>query len=75
MGFRYTAERVARSLDLKGWARNLPDGRVEVLCEGTRPALDQFTEKIYGIFERYIRDTDMDWSDGTGEFDDFDIVF
>ncbi len=75
VGFRYTAERVAGSLGLKGWAKNLPDGRVEVLCEGPKAALDQFAEKIYSVFKEYIRDADIDWSDATGEFDDFDIRF
>jgi acylphosphatase len=33
-----TVER-ASALSLDGWARNLPDGRVEVVAAGTPPAL------------------------------------
>ncbi len=34
VGFRYTALLFARQLDLAGWVRNLPDGRVEMEVQG-----------------------------------------
>lgn len=34
VGFRYFVYRQALSLSLRGWVRNLPDGRVEVVAEG-----------------------------------------
>ena len=42
VGFRGHTERRARRLDLKGWVRNLPDGRVEVVAEGGRDAVEEF---------------------------------
>jgi acylphosphatase len=41
-----TAER-ARALGLAGWARNLPDGRVEVVASGTPAALGALTEWLW----------------------------
>lgn len=35
---QYTSEEAER-LDLDGWVRNLPDGRVEVLVEGDQAAV------------------------------------
>ncbi|MDP2725045.1 MAG: acylphosphatase [Syntrophales bacterium] len=32
--FRASMQQVARSLDLAGWVKNLPDGRVEAVVEG-----------------------------------------
>ena len=32
--FRANTQRMAASLGLTGWVRNLPDGRVEVVIEG-----------------------------------------
>jgi acylphosphatase len=41
VGYRFTTERVAQQLSLKGWVRNLPDGRVEAVFEGTQEQIDQ----------------------------------
>ena len=41
VGFRQSAAREAIRLGLQGWIRNLPDGRVEAVYEGTRDAVDQ----------------------------------
>jgi acylphosphatase len=38
VGFRWFVARQARSLDLTGYARNLADGRVEVVVRGTDSA-------------------------------------
>lgn len=39
VGFRWFVARHARSLGLAGYARNLPDGRVEVVVSGPDDAL------------------------------------
>ena len=75
IGFRYTAERLANSLKLTGWARNLSDGQVEVLCEGAERDIEIFIRKIDDVFKGYIRAVDTQWSEAAGEFDDFGIRF
>lgn len=40
--FRESARREAERLGLRGWVRNLPDGRVEALAEGESQAVDEF---------------------------------
>lgn len=39
--FRKSAQATARQLGLTGWARNLPDGRVEGVACGSGKALDK----------------------------------
>jgi acylphosphatase len=46
VGFRWWTRCRARELGLVGWARNLEDGRVEILAQGTREACDQLLGKL-----------------------------
>ena len=46
VGYRNFAQRVARDLHLRGWARNLDDGRVEVLAIGTKLHLERFEGEL-----------------------------
>jgi len=42
VGFRMFAVAEATRLGLRGWARNLPTGQVEVVCAGAAAAVDEF---------------------------------
>ncbi|MFC0681715.1 acylphosphatase [Lysobacter korlensis] len=42
VGFRYSARREAQKLGLGGFARNLPDGGVELEAEGSPEAVEEF---------------------------------
>ncbi|WP_127958176.1 acylphosphatase [Serratia microhaemolytica] len=44
VGFRYSTQRKALTLALTGYARNLPDGSVEVLACGEKPAVEQLID-------------------------------
>jgi acylphosphatase len=46
VGFRWFVARHARSLGLAGYARNLPDGRVEVVVGGPDDALPAFEQLL-----------------------------
>ncbi len=46
VGFRATVRRLACGYDVTGSVSNLPDGRVEMNAEGTRPELEAFLKRI-----------------------------
>lgn len=64
VGFRYFTVGQARRLGLGGFVRNLPDGRVEVHAEGSRPALDALVTALRdGPPGAVVRDVQTDWQD------------
>jgi acylphosphatase len=46
VGFRFFAFEAASREGLHGWARNLPDGSVEVSAEGEAEALERFERRL-----------------------------
>jgi acylphosphatase len=45
--YRATVARYARELQITGYAKNLPDGRVEVLAYGSEAALEELLKRIW----------------------------
>lgn len=45
--FRASTVRQGQALSLRGWARNLADGRVEVLAAGSETALDELAAWLH----------------------------
>lgn len=76
VGFRYGAREVACGFEVVGFARNLHDGRVELAAEGEEPEVTAFLQAIQDShLGSYIRHTDANWSEATGEFKGFEIRF
>ena len=46
VGYRYFALQAAEQLGVNGFARNLPDGRVEVVAEAADDVLAQFESRL-----------------------------
>lgn len=42
VGYRFFAQRSSARHQVRGYVRNLPDGRVEIVAEGTERAVDAF---------------------------------
>jgi len=73
VGFRYTVRQLAEGLEVAGFVRNLPDGRVEVTAEGAPAELDAFMAAIADHMSGYIHDVKVDVRPTVGEFDGFEI--
>lgn len=48
VGFRWACVERARLLGLRGWVRNLPDGRVEAVAEGPADRLTDLLTHLKG---------------------------
>jgi acylphosphatase len=61
VGFRYTAQLVASSFPVAGYVRNLPDGDVELVVQGSANQVVAFLEALAKRMAGYIeRCTDRD---------------
>jgi acylphosphatase len=47
VGFRYSARLEALRLGVRGYARNLPDGSVEVVAEGSAAAVEELRQWLH----------------------------
>lgn len=63
VGFRRRAARIASALNLTGWVRNLPDGRVELEVQGEPENIENLFPNIeqssYGIEITNIQSTEI----------------
>lgn len=66
VGFRAWTRREAQRLDLRGSATNLPDGRVEVVVEGSRPAVQALLDVLHGDTPGTVTAVETAWSAATG---------
>ena len=76
VGFRATAEEVAKRFGVVGWIKNLRDGRVELLAEADETTLERFLDAIRtGPMKNFINDVDIAWSSASDTFDEFEIRY
>jgi len=75
--FRYFVRDVAKTLGLKGYARNLPSGdAVEVQAEGEKQRLEKLVEQLkVGPPGAWVRKVETNWSDYSGQFNNFHIRY
>jgi acylphosphatase len=75
--FRYFVRSVARKLGLKGYVRNLASGdAVEIEAEGEKPQLDRLLKELKtGPPGASVKRVQTDWSEYTGQFDNFTIRY
>jgi acylphosphatase len=74
--FRYNTMNKASEFGLKGWVRNLRDGRVETVAEGDESQLNRFVEWCgKGPAGSRVKKIDTQWEDWAGEFKTFEIRY
>ncbi|MCK5259943.1 MAG: acylphosphatase [Candidatus Omnitrophica bacterium] len=75
VGFRFTVQRYAVGLGLKGWVKNLPNGSVGVLIEGPKQGIEELCRNIEDDFEGYIQNRDIQFIPVEEQFENFRITY
>jgi acylphosphatase len=76
VGFRYATIRQARVLGLKGYVRNLEDGRVEVVAEGEEGRLAQLAAWLaHGPPGAHVRSVESRYTPYRGAYREFTAGF
>lgn len=72
--FRMETRRTAERLGVAGWVRNLPDGSVEAVFEGTSDVVQKAIEWCRtGPRMAEVNDVRISWEKSSAEFDMFSI--
>ena len=67
VGYRFFTQRAAEELNLSGWVRNLPDGRVQVEAEGPRPRVEELLARLrVGPRLSSVTDVAVTWKIASG---------
>ncbi|MDB6122781.1 MAG: acylphosphatase [Pedosphaera sp.] len=75
VGFRYSVKTVANGFEVTGIVRNLADGRVELVAEGSKDELDAFQQAIReSELGHFIRNEEAHWEESQNNFRGFEIV-
>jgi len=75
VGFRYALLREAHQHNINGWARNLPDGRVEAEFEGAKKTVQEMVVWCQqGPAFAHVTNVDVRWETGEAKHQGFRIV-
>jgi acylphosphatase len=73
VGFRWTARALGARFAVTGFVRNLPDGRVHLVAEGSTEEVQKFLDAIHSEMGRYIAEVHKTIQPATGQFTSFEI--
>ncbi len=73
--YRANAKNVAQELGIAGYAKNLDDGRVEILAEGEKEKISKLIDWCRkGPRNAKVENVEAMYDKATGEFSFFDIL-
>lgn len=75
VGFRYTARSLAGKHPVTGYVRNLDNGDVELVAEGSEDHLSSFMKDVQRAMSPHILKTQVVWEPHEGTFKQFEISY
>ena len=74
--FRSYVSEEAKKLNLTGWVRNLEDGRVEIVVEGTRDDVRTIVAWCHkGPTPARVSEVKVDWQEYSGKYRAFSVRY
>lgn len=74
VGFRHFVRNKALEIGLTGWVRNLPDGRVEAVLQGSKEKIEEIILLCRkGPFLAAVENVEVTWQEENKQFNDFSI--
>lgn len=75
VGYRYFTFKIAEKYNLKGYVKNLSNGKVEVLFQGEKEALEKAVNELWiGPFKGLVRNIDLKEQESIKIYKDFFII-
>ncbi len=75
VSYRVYVQDSATKLDLVGYVKNLPDGKVEVVAQGTIDILKDFIEYLHeGSLMANVESIAVDWATPKVTYDEFSVL-
>jgi len=76
VNFRYYTIACARNLKLRGWVRNLPDGRVEAEAVGDKGRIDDLIRQLrVGPPASHVTGVDVQWLTEDPDYKSFEVRY
>ena len=75
VGFRYTVRGIAKKYSINGFVRNLTDGRVEMIGEGSDSELNDIINDIKKKMGSSLKDISIHEEEPLGDDKGFEIQF
>ncbi|MDO8627212.1 MAG: acylphosphatase [Candidatus Diapherotrites archaeon] len=76
VGFRFFVLKTAKGLGLKGWVKNLPNGKVQTIAEGPEKEILEFLEHVKkGFFLSRVDKVEHTLEKALNEFNEFEVRY
>lgn len=76
VGFRHFTKTYARQMNVEGWVKNLPDGRVEAVFEGDEDQVKKMIDLVKeGPRTSRVSNVNVEWESPKNEFGSFRVAY
>jgi acylphosphatase len=75
VGFRFTTRALAQKHKVKGWVKNLSDGRVKIIAESEKNNLNSFLSDLKKEFKHNLADLEKEENQANRKYQKFRIIF